>query len=146
MDHDTSNSPGKAGWREKLGLEIAFELVDWDHLVERFMQKQPPQMFVVTWIADYPEPDSLLCRGPAQLLIQWQDELFDGLTVEARSALEQEKRLQLFQQMDRMLVEEAVIVPLSYSRTHLLIKPWVKLLPSSCLSSWYWKDVVIEPH
>jgi hypothetical protein len=38
------------------------------------------------------------------------------------------------------------LLPLFYSRTHLLLKPWVKRYPISALGEFFWKDVVIEPH
>jgi ABC-type oligopeptide transport system substrate-binding subunit len=53
----------------------------------------------------------------------------------------------LYQQADRILMSEAVIVPLFYEQTHLLLKPWVKRFPTVAIKSpGFWKDVVIEPH
>jgi predicted ATPase len=49
-------------------------------------------------------------------------------------------------QADRILVEEAAILPLIYWRFHLLMKPWVRKYPRSALGTWFWKDVIIEPH
>jgi hypothetical protein len=34
--------------------------------------------------------------------------------------------INLYQQMDRMVVEEGIIVPLTYARLHMLIKPGAK--------------------
>jgi ABC-type oligopeptide transport system substrate-binding subunit len=45
-----------------------------------------------------------------------------------------------------VLVEEAAIIPLTYHRQHLLLKPWVKQFPTSPIKIWYWKDVIIERH
>jgi ABC-type oligopeptide transport system substrate-binding subunit len=52
----------------------------------------------------------------------------------------------MYQEADRILVEEAAIVPLLYRRLHLLVKPWVSKYPTSGISVWHWKDVIIEPH
>ena len=54
--------------------------------------------------------------------------------------------MKLCRQADRILVQEAVIFPLAYSFTHLLVKPWVTRFPLSSLKESFWKDVVIEPH
>ena len=54
--------------------------------------------------------------------------------------------MKLYQQADRILVDEAVVVPLTYSRAHLLMKPWMRKYPTSALERWFWKDVIIEPH
>jgi ABC-type oligopeptide transport system substrate-binding subunit len=56
------------------------------------------------------------------------------------------ERIKIYQAADRILIQEAVIVPLSYGRQHLLIKPWVKRYPMSPLSGFDGKDVIIEPH
>jgi hypothetical protein len=38
------------------------------------------------------------------------------------------------------------MMPTTYGRWDLLIKPWVKKHPTSPIQQWFWKDVVIEPH
>jgi len=52
----------------------------------------------------------------------------------------------MYRQADRILVEEAPILPLLYDRYHLLVKPWVSKFPMSPRKWNFWKDVVIEPH
>ena len=59
---------------------------------------------------------------------------------------DQGKRMKLYGQADRILVEEAAIVPLTYERLHLLVKLWVRRYPTSPIKYWFWKDVIIEPH
>jgi ABC-type oligopeptide transport system substrate-binding subunit len=56
------------------------------------------------------------------------------------------ERIKIYQAAERILNLEAVIVPLSYGRQHLLIKPWIKQYPITPLKATYWKDVIIEPH
>jgi ABC-type oligopeptide transport system substrate-binding subunit len=68
------------------------------------------------------------------------------LVEHARRITDKEERMTMYQQADRILVEEAVTVPLLYRRSHLLVKPWVSKYPTSALSEWFWKDVIIEPH
>jgi ABC-type oligopeptide transport system substrate-binding subunit len=76
----------------------------------------------------------------------WQNEGYEQLIEEAQSLMDQGQRLQFYQQADRILIEEAAIVPFLYGRRHYLLKPWVRRFPSSGLKNWYWKDVIIEPH
>ena len=54
--------------------------------------------------------------------------------------------MKLYKQADRILVEQAAIVPLAYYRAHLLLKPWVTRYPTSPLNLCRWKDVIIAPH
>ena len=56
------------------------------------------------------------------------------------------ERLKFYQAADRLLVDEALIMPLLHTRHHYLLKPWLKRFPITPLKASYWKDVVIEPH
>ena len=76
----------------------------------------------------------------------WRNEVFERLIRQASVLMDQEERLVLYRQAQEILVEEAPILPMSYERTSLLVKPWVRRFPTSPISYHYWKDVVIEPH
>ena len=60
--------------------------------------------------------------------------------------VDQGERMRMYQQADGVLVEEAPVLPLHYGRFHLLVKPWVRKYPTSPIRTWFWKDVIIEPH
>ena len=75
----------------------------------------------------------------------WRNETYDRLVEEARRLTDQGERMKLYGQADRILVEEAAIIPLYYGREHWLVKPWVSKYPLSP-SRRFWKDVVIEAH
>jgi ABC-type oligopeptide transport system substrate-binding subunit len=52
----------------------------------------------------------------------------------------------MYRRADRILADEALLLPLLYGRFHLLVKPWVSKYPVSPIQESFWKDVVIEPH
>ena len=54
--------------------------------------------------------------------------------------------MRLYSQADRILVEQAALMPFFYGRNSVLIKPWVRKFPLSARGGWFWKDIVIEPH
>ena len=60
--------------------------------------------------------------------------------------MDQAERMRMYEEADRILVEEAPILPLHYGRSHVLVKPWVRKHPTSPQKLWFWKDVIIEPH
>jgi ABC-type oligopeptide transport system substrate-binding subunit len=60
--------------------------------------------------------------------------------------MDQEERMSLYRQADRILVEDAPVMPVGYGRQHLLVKPWVSRFPTSAIKYLFWKDVIIEPH
>jgi ABC-type transport system substrate-binding protein len=78
---------------------------------------------------------------------RWDNETYSRLVEEARHTMDQGKRMQLHQQAHRILIEEAVVVPVEYGSQPWLVKPWVAKLPACpILGPPFWKDVVIEPH
>jgi len=144
-----NNAPASATlamqWRENLGITIIPRMVGFAALQER-IAADPPQMLLESWLADYPDPDSFLRVGLHHYPTGWRDNTYDQLIETARRATDQPERMQRYIQADRILMEAAVILPIFYSRFHLLVKPWVKRFPTSAVCLWFWKDVVIEPH
>ncbi|NOZ28314.1 MAG: AAA family ATPase [Chloroflexi bacterium] len=134
-----------AQWRENLGAEIKWETAEYGVLRDR-VDREPPHMFILSWGAAYPDPDFFLRVSPARRDSRWRSETYDGLVEQARRVTDQKERMRLYRQADRILVEEAVIMPLTYGRMHLLVKPWVRKFPTSAIRQWFWKDVIIEPH
>jgi oligopeptide transport system substrate-binding protein len=131
-------------WRENMGIDLTWETLERAAFYDR-LDSQPPHMFFYGWGADYPDPDSFLRLGPLLRQTGWQHEAYAALVDRARAMTDQEERLAMYRQADRMLVQEAAIMPFSYARWHLLIKPRVQRFPTSAIKRWYWKDVVVEP-
>jgi ABC-type oligopeptide transport system substrate-binding subunit len=135
----------EAWWREHLGLEIHWEILDWTSFLPR-LEGDPPHLFGMGWVADYPDPDNFLRVSLFRRYTRWRNPTYDGLVERARRSTVQAERMELYAQADRILVEEAVVLPLTYQRRHLLVKPWVSRYPTSAMRTLFWKDVVIEPH
>ncbi len=101
-------------------------------------------MFFDSFLADYPDPDNFVRWY--RFVVAQQNEDYTRLMENAKRVTDQQERLILYQQADRMLVEEAAIMPLYYWRDHMLVKPWVSKFPTSALKLWFLKDVMINPH
>jgi len=134
----------QAQWRENLGVEITWETLEWGEYLDR-LDREPPHLFNMGWVADYPDPDNFLRVG-IRLYVQWQNETYQRLVEEASRVMDQVKRMRLYREADRILVEEAVIMPLAYGRKHLLVQRWVTKYPISTVRGVLWKDVIIELH
>jgi oligopeptide transport system substrate-binding protein len=112
-----------AMYRDNLGIEIAVEQTE-DVLAGE------PQFFSLGWIADYPDPEDFL-----DILFHSQSGLnhthyanpqVDRLLEEARVERNTQRRMQLYQQAEEMIVAEAPWVPLWHSVDYILTKPYVK--------------------
>jgi ABC-type oligopeptide transport system substrate-binding subunit len=135
----------RAQWLENLGLDVSWRAMEVGEFINR-LDREPPHLLLFAWGADYPDPDNFLRVCPARGRARWSNTAYEGLVEEAWHITDQEKRLTMYQQADRILVEEAAIVPILYQRLHLLVKPWVTKYPTSAIRAQYWKDVIVEPH
>jgi oligopeptide transport system substrate-binding protein len=134
----------QAQWREHLGVEIRWRVMDWSDLLDLLAEAVPP-LLLQGWVADYPDPDTYL-RVAVQLHAAWGSERYLDLVEGARRSTDQSERMALYAQAERLLAEDVPLLPLVYERIHMLIKPWVRRYPISVLGDPFWKDAVIEPH
>ncbi len=135
----------QAQWAENLGVKLTSRAVP-EKLFFDKLRQAPAQLFRIGWKADYPDPDNFLRASTFRQETRWSNETYDRLVEQARRLTNQAERMALYRQADRILVEEAVIIPYLYLQRHQLIKPWVSRYPTSPLKASFWKDVVIEPH
>jgi oligopeptide transport system substrate-binding protein len=137
----------QAQWREHLGVQIEWRMVEWQEILAR-LGEQVPNLLIMGWVADYPDPDNFLRAriGHVQQQSGWRNEGYDNLVKRAQRSLDQEERIKLYLEAERILVEEAPILPVFHRSVRLLVKPWVTRFPTTGLREWFLKDVIIEPH
>jgi oligopeptide transport system substrate-binding protein len=133
-------------WRETLGLKLKVEIMEQHTMLRNRLDTRPTHMFAWSWMAEYPDPDNFLRASPVRQDTRWRDQDYEELVEEARQVMDQGERMKLYQQADKILVEEAAIMPLYHGREHLLVKPWVKRYLVSPMGGTRWKDVILEPH
>jgi ABC-type oligopeptide transport system substrate-binding subunit len=134
----------QAQWQEHLGVEIRLRVVELSESY-RILDEESPPLFIQGWAADYPDPDNFF-RVALQSSTAWWPEGYSQLVNRARRSTDQRERIDLYAQAERFLAEDAPVLPLFYTRRHLLLKPWVKRYPISVQGEFFWKDVIIEPH
>jgi ABC-type transport system substrate-binding protein len=143
--HDLASEYLQAQWLEILGVKINWKQIRWGSFYD-LMIEEAPHMWMVSWYGDYPDPDNIL-RVPWWLSFGgWEDHTYTRLVEGARRVMDQAERMRMYQEADKILVEEAAHLPLWYGRFHMLVKPWVKKLFTSPLKWWSWKDIIIEEH
>jgi oligopeptide transport system substrate-binding protein len=127
-------------WHTTLGIDIPWEGTEWLAYLEKMWE--PHHLIIQTWEADYPDPDNLLRVFAKHSWSTWQNVDYGKLVEEARRSTDQERRMRLYRQADKILVEDAALIPLTYDQRIFLIKPWV-----INFHRWLgWKNVIIEPH
>jgi ABC-type oligopeptide transport system substrate-binding subunit len=132
-------------WYRQLGIMVENRYLPFqEFLVERV--RKSPDIGFHSWVVDYPDPDNILRVALTQVMSNWQNERYLELIERARSMMDHDKRLRLYQEADKILMGEAIILPLIYGLTQYFIKPWVRHLPFSPRVGLYVKDVIVDPH
>lgn len=82
------------------------------------------------WGADYPDPDNwlpeLFGTGAGNNHTNYSNAAFDDLAAKAKKELDNTKRLQMWADAQKMVVDDAPILFMQYRERFLLVKPWVK--------------------
>jgi ABC-type oligopeptide transport system substrate-binding subunit/class 3 adenylate cyclase len=131
-----------AQWLDNLNVEVTIEITNWENVMCTYHSRN---ISVMGWAADYPDPDNFLRVSIRNHLPYWQNEIYDQLLEEAQRTLAQGDRIRLYQEADKILIEDAAVMPIAYYKFHQLCKPWVKL-PARGSDFLLFKDVIIEPH
>jgi ABC-type oligopeptide transport system substrate-binding subunit len=75
--------------------------------------------------------------------VNWVDEGYNRLLEGARGSNDQRQRIELYQQAERILIEQVPIMPLYYSLAHFLVKPWIRF--GREFEFPYFKDAILKP-
>jgi ABC-type transport system substrate-binding protein len=147
--HQAVSSYLRERWSDILGLDMHWESAPWQEYIERIQLKPErlwmPDIWTQFWSADYPDPYDFLSGLKSRQLAWRENEILD-LLERSQGVVDLNERTKLCQEVDRRIVEEAVIIPIAYGRLQHLVKPWVKrfrLTPHRLLLL---KDIIMTPH
>ena len=132
-------------WLDNLGVDITLVPLESFKYFERISQDEP-LIWRGAWLADYVDPDNFMRSFFEQSHPGWKNDSFSELVARARSLTDQKERMRLYQQADRILVEEAPLLPLFHAQYNFLVKPWVKKITASPMVITDEKYTVLEPH
>jgi peptide/nickel transport system substrate-binding protein len=134
-----------ADWRA-IGIPSRVQVCSWADFLTTWSNASGPKVGVTTWFADYPDPDSFLRFCVELYLPDWRHDRYRTLVEHATRSTDPADRLVTYEEAERILADEAVIVPLMYESEHLLLKPWVTEYPSVPVKyPGFWKDVLVGP-
>jgi len=135
-------------WQQHLGLTIEVTTLPWAAFQHR-LATDPPHLMLSGWLADYPDPDNFLRvlfhSQEGQNEPRWQNAQFDAGASAAACETVPERRLALYQELDRLLInQEAVVMPLSYGKGSVLMKPWLRHYRYGRAYSRYLKKLIVQ--
>jgi oligopeptide transport system substrate-binding protein len=115
---------------EGVGITVKVEVIQKGLLLEQTAKSEAP-FYLGSWIADYPDAENYLGvfygKNPAPPnYTRYHNSKYDALYENALSVSDDVERTKLYQQMDRMVIEDAPVVPLWYDEVIRLVQPSVK--------------------
>ncbi len=121
---------------KQIGINVKVEAMQKSLLLEQ-TSKSKALFFRGSWIADYPDAENYLSvfysKNPAPPnYTRFKNLLFDQLYERALSQTNDSLRYELYQQMDKIIVENAPVIPLWYDEAiHLVQKNIKGFVPNS---------------
>jgi oligopeptide transport system substrate-binding protein len=118
-------------WRSELGVQVRLAKQEWKVLWQ-YIQTKQYAIAVIGPTADYPDPMGILgmCVSDGLLNITcWRNERFDELVAKAAREADLDRRYALFEEAEKLLLDEASFIPLVYGSMvylkHPAVKGWV---------------------
>jgi oligopeptide transport system substrate-binding protein len=114
-------------WQETLGVTITVENLEPDRYLDEIYAGHHGQIFSVGWCADYPDPenfaDVLFHTGSQQNRGNYSNPQVDALLEQARVEPDVARRIQLYQQAEQMIVDDAPVIFTTHSISYVVVKP-----------------------
>lgn len=126
-----------ATWRDSLGINIEIQQVEFATFL-RDLRDYRLQMYVIAWVADYPDPqnflDLLFHSQSINNETRYNNAEVDRLLQEARVEQNETTRFSLYRQAEQIIINDSPVIPMWHpGEGYVLIKPRVKdyfLLPA----------------
>jgi oligopeptide transport system substrate-binding protein len=120
-----------AKWKEVLGIDVQLNPVEATTYTSLTKDvNTAPQMFILGWCADYPDPQNWLSvywkTGAFGERIGYSNPELDALMSQADAELDPAKRADLYAQAQDMLVSGSPVAFMWNNVNAYLVKPWVK--------------------
>ena len=112
--------------QENLGVTVHFESLDSATLFARLGSDDSPDMWALSWIADYPSPNDflgiLLGTGQPNNYGRWSNAAFDSAIAEAVGTDDPAKARIGFDAAEAILRDEVPAIPVSYAASAALAR------------------------
>jgi oligopeptide transport system substrate-binding protein len=135
-------------WEQNLGVTITIENLESNLYYDKVHAGEHGQIFEGGWCADYPDPenfaDVLFHTDAQQNSGHYSNPELDAILDQARIETDVNKRIQLYQQAEQIIVNDAPALFIMHSVSYVVVKPYVQgyvVTPVDMPLEWYmWLD------
>lgn len=118
----------QAMWQTNLNIKVELVNKEWKMYLDTFRTRDF-SIATASWIGDYNDPLTFLGMWTSDSTnnrAKWSNNEYDKLMADAAFTSEQPLRFDLFQEAEKLLMEQAPIIPLYYYTSMALISPQLK--------------------
>ncbi len=134
-------------WKKNLGITISLYNQEWKVYIDA--QKSGNFQFQrAGWIADYLDPHVFLDlwqTGGGNNNTGWGSPKYDQLLEDSLNAKTEDARFAIYQQMEKMILDEVPILPLFFYTHSRLVSPKVLHYRTTLIDDFPWKEVDLAP-
>ncbi len=117
-------------WQENLGVKITTQNIDPEYYQVSLDLGNHGHMYTEGWCADYPDPenfaDVLFHSGRNTNRSKYSNPELDKLLEAARVEPDTAKRMEMYNQAEKIIVIDSPAIFLAHSRSYVLVKPYLK--------------------
>jgi len=126
----------KEQYRKELGINVELREMEWGAFLDALDRKELPFVHL-RWMADYLDAQNflsvLLRTGVPENVVGYSNPRFDALCDAADKEQDEQKRIQLYREAERIAVQDVPWIPIYFQRDVELIKPYVKGIRDSLM-------------
>lgn len=113
------------------------------------MRKNEVQLFRASWIGDYPDAENYVALfyskyGAPPNYTFYKNEKYDRLYEQAISSTNSDVAREIYHQLEKMIIEDAPVIPLFYDQITRFTHKRVKNLPNNAMNLLILKNVKLE--
>lgn len=136
------------GWQNDLGADITVRYLN-QNVFQYNLSEEADEIYTMGWIADYPDPqnflDILFHTGADYNNSNFSNKELDELLDRAAVEQDYDKRMDMYQQAEQLVVDQAPVLPMWFSKNYELVSPIVHGYTIDPLGVPRFNTVTLEP-
>ena len=113
---------------DQVGIKAELQAREWNKFLD-VCENEPQSMFMLGWVADYPDPDNFLYvlfntsqAGPPGNNTWYSNAEVDALTAKARTLSQMNERIPLYQRAEDIILDESPWICTYHARNKILLR------------------------
>ncbi|MCB0392255.1 MAG: peptide ABC transporter substrate-binding protein [Bdellovibrionales bacterium] len=137
----------QAQLKKNLGINVELKNEEWKVYLNT-LKVDPPHVFRMGWLADYPDPDNflnLMTSYSDNNHTNWGNKDYDSLIEDAAKELDKGKRKDIYSKAQKILTElDVPVAPVFSSVVHSLVAKRVINFPNNSMNRYQYKRVELK--